>query len=520
MSRGLARASLASLAFLTATACGSGGGTRAVERGTAPPESTARATGGSTQATDGDTGTTADGDQVEPIEWRSCGNGAECGSLDVPLDPESPSGETITLAVARHAAGGDRVGTLLVNPGGPGASGLMLATEAESIFPAEILDRFDVVGWDPRGVGESTAVDCLDDLDPFWAADRSPDDAGELAEVEAVSKELADSCRDRSGALLEHVSSLDTVSDMDSIRQALGEEQISYLGYSYGTYLGALYADANPDRVRAMVLDGAVDPALDPVAVTRQQAVGFDDALHAFFEDCAGDDGCAFHSGGDPASAYDRLMEMIDAETLPAEVYGEERSLGPGEADIGVATALYGGRDGWPVLAEALSDAARGDGSLLLELSDAYTGRTGSGTYDNENEAFFATACIDSPPPTGASGFEQLAEDLNADAPHFGATTLWLGLPCAFWPVEPVSAPAEIHAVGAPPILVLGTGNDPATPLAWAESLAGQLETGILVVFDGEGHTAFGRGSDCIDDAVVGYLVELDVPTVGTRCEG
>lgn len=452
------------------------------------------------------------------VDWSSCGSGAECATLDVPLDHSRPEGETITLALARHRAGGDRLGSLLVNPGGPGAAALYLAMEATEIFPDEILDRFDVVAWDPRGVGKSSPVDCADNLDRFWAADRSPDDATEVHELEVVSRMLADGCAERSGDLIGHVSSGETVADMDLIREALGEEQVSYLGFSYGTYLGALYADRYPQRVRAMVLDGAVDPSLTALEVTAQQATGFDAALGAFFRDCASRDRCAFHSGGDPASAYGRLMAQIDAEALPAEVGGEERLLGPGEADIGVATALYAGEEGWPVLADALVDAARGDGSLLLKLSDSYTGRRGDGRYSDDNEAFFAISCLDAPPVASAARFGALADRLDDEAPYFGATTLWLGLPCSYWPAPPVGGPAEIHAGGAPPILVLGTSNDPATPLAWAQSLAEQLDSGVLTVLEGEGHTAFARGSGCIDDLVIDYLVDLAAPTDGTRC--
>lgn len=476
------------------------------------------ACGGGEEGSTAASGTTAVAAETGSLDWTACGESAECATLDVPLDHSDPRGDTLSLALARHRARDDRIGSLLVNPGGPGASGLYLAKEAESVLPDEILDRFDVVAWDPRGIGESSRVDCIDDMDRFWAADRSPDDAGEVQELEAVSRMLAQGCRKRSADLIAHVSTADTAADMDLIREALGEEQVSYLGFSYGTYLGSLYADAYPERVRAMVLDGAVDPALSALEMTRQQAGGFDAALDAFFEDCASDEDCDFHSGGDPASAYDRLMAQIDAESLPAEVGGEERVLGPGEADVGVATALYGGTEGWPVLGEALVDAARGDGSLLLELSDSYTGRTEGGGYADDNEAYFAISCIDAPPVAAAEEFTAIADDIDAGAPHFGATTLWLGLPCAYWPVAPVSGPAEIHATGAPPILVLGTANDPATPLAWAESLAGQLDSGVLTVLEGEGHTAFGRGDDCIDGVVIDYLVALDEPQDGTRC--
>lgn len=504
------------LGAAAAGSCGGSDGQSSRSGSTAPDGSTSTTRSGTPHTV---TDPTGNGEaRTGSLDWEPCGSGAECSTLEVPLDHSRPRGEKIILALAVHRAEGERIGPLLVNPGGPGASGLYLAKEAGSLFPDEILDRFDVVAWDPRGVGESTPVDCIDDLSRFWAADRSPDGPAEIDELEAVSVELAEGCRRRSANLIAHVSSYDTAADMDLIREALGEEQVSYLGFSYGTFIGALYADTYPEGVRAMVLDGAIDPSLDPVEMSKQQAAGFDAALAAFFDDCAADEGCDFHSGGSPETAYARLMAQIDAETLPAEVAGEERELTSGEAEIGVALALYSGRDGWPVLAEALVEAARGDGSGLLELSDAYTGRRAGGVYSDDNEAFFAISCTDAPAASTADGFPAVAAEVTAAAPYFGATTLWLGLPCAYWPVPPVGGPTEIHATGAPPLLVLGTTNDPATPLAWAESLASQLDSGALAVLEGEGHTAFGRGSGCIDEIVFEYLVDLVVPDDGVAC--
>ena len=301
---------------------------------------------------------------------------------------------------------------------------------------------------------------------------------------------------------------------MDSIRAALGEEQISYLGFSYGTYIGALYADKYPDRVRAMVLDGAVDPSLGFEELARDQGVGFDGALNAFLDDCERN-GCGF-GGDDPHRAFTRLMAQIEAESLPGEVDGEERTLGPGEADIGVAEALYGGVPAWPDLARALNDAARGDGSRLLALSDGYTDRHTGGDYDNLQEAFFGISCLDSPAPPPEE-FPAMAARSEAAAPVFGGTTVWLGVPCAYWPVPATGVPAPIAAAGAPPIMVIGTTNDPATPLKWAQSLASQLESGHLVVWQGEGHTAVGQ-SRCVDGAVDDYLVDLAVPEGDLVC--
>jgi pimeloyl-ACP methyl ester carboxylesterase len=447
------------------------------------------------------------------VAWHDCGS-VECASLPVPLDESTPD-RTIDLALARRRADEDPIGILLTNPGGPGASGLSLAANADRYFSDEILDHFDIVAWDPRGVGQSAPVDCVDDLDFFFAVDHSPDDAREVAENVAASERLADGCADRSGALLPYVSSRATVRDMDRIRAALGEEQLSYVGFSYGTYLGALYADQFPERVRAMVLDGAVDPALDFAAASRGQALGFERALDAFLDDCARRD-CGF-GGDDPHRSYSRLMAAIDAEELPAELDGEDRRLGPGEADLGVATALYGGTEDWPVLADALRRAAQGDGSRLLALADQYTGRRKGGEYSNAMEAFYAIGCLDVPAPTDDE-VQALADELAVDAPNFGPATVWLSNPCAHWPVAPGPAPGPVRGVGAPPILVVGTTNDPATPFAWAEALAAELQSARLLVFEAEGHTAYTRGNDCVDDAVDQYLVDLVAPLDEARC--
>jgi pimeloyl-ACP methyl ester carboxylesterase len=390
-----------------------------------------------------------------------------------------------------------------------------VAADAEVYLSSALVDRFDVIGWDPRGVAESTAVDCLDDLDPFFAVDRSPDDAAEVQENVAAAQDFASACRERSGDLLPFLSSGATVDDMDAIRSALGEEQITYLGFSYGTSLGARYADTYPDRVRAMTLDGAVDPSLTSEELTRQQALGFEAALTAFLDSCERD-GCGF-GGSDPHDAYEQLMSQIDAESLPAELAGEERLLGSGEADIGVATALYAGRAGWDILGAALTDAATGDGAALLRLSDIYTGRSPGGEYDNSQEAFYAIGCVDAPAPP-IDQLPALAASIADAAPNFGAATTWLGAPCSVWPVPPEGVPGPIVAADAPPIVVVGTTNDPATPLAWAQALAQQLTSATLLVHQGEGHTAYGSGNVCIDDAVDAYLVELQLPAPGTVC--
>jgi hypothetical protein len=265
-----------------------------------------------------------------------------------------------------------------------------------------------------------------------------------------------------------------------------------------------------------MVLDGAIDPSLAPQDALAEQAVAFEHALERFLDACARDTDCEFRAGGDPHRGFERLMAAIDAEPMYARVDGEERSLGPGEAEIGVAQALYGGRDGWPDLAAALAAALRGDGSLLLELSDRYTDRAAGGGYSNQTEAFYAISCLDARRFTAAEVRRQ-GDALAQRAPAFGEASAWLSLPCSYWRAEPDVATGPFAAPGAPTLLVLGTTNDPATPYPWARSLARQLDA-RLVTLDDDGHAAYGRGNDCVDDLVHDYLLDLTVPPDGTEC--
>jgi pimeloyl-ACP methyl ester carboxylesterase len=330
-----------------------------------------------------------------------------------------------------------------------------------------------------------------------------------------------DDCRRDSARLLPYLSTRASVRDMDAIRAAMGVPTVDYLGYSYGTYLGALYADLYPHRVRAMVLDGAVDPAASYDHGVLTQAAGFEHALDAFLGWCASSSDCAFARSGNPKTAFADLMTTLTHESDPANIDGEERSLSIGEANIGVATALYSGdrEQGWVALGKALNNAALGDGSALLALSDAYTGRDTRGRYNNITAAFYAIGCLDGPAPRSAATIERLAQRAARVAPNFGASTVWLGLPCTYWPIPPDGRPGAIHARGAPPILVVGTTNDPATPYAQAQALAGELDSGRLLTFVGQGHTAYGHGHACIDQAVDAYLVNLKLPPAGTRCD-
>jgi pimeloyl-ACP methyl ester carboxylesterase len=451
------------------------------------------------------------------IDWSPCGN-VECGTVSVPLDHAHPDGRHITLSLARLPAAHKRIGVLLTNPGGPGGSGVELVHDAATQFPQVVRNSFDIVSWDPRGLGPDQPVQCLDDLDAFYAVDRNPQDADAVADNVAASRDFVNACEQHSKDLLPYLATDQTVGDLDSIRAALGEQQISYLGFSYGTLIGALYAERYPTRLRAIVLDGVVDPARSYAQSAIDQADSFDASLAAFFAHCRNDTACAFARGGDPAAAYNDLVGLVRSEPVPGKVNGEARMLGPGELDIGVASALYLGADGYDALAAALSQTASGNSAKMLELSDAYTGRRTGGSYSNETAVFYATSCLDAPSPQRVAEVQRLADDAARSAPHFGASTVWLGLPCTFWPVPAEGRVGPLHAPDAPPVLVVGALHDPATPYSWARSVSAAMRTARLLTVDGTSHTSYARGNGCVDSTVDRYLVHLALPDRGASC--
>ncbi len=422
---------------------------------------------------------------------------------------------TTGLAVTRHRAGGTRVGALLVNPGGPGASAVDSLQASAGTLPAALREHFDLVAFDPRGVGHSSPVRCgtTADLDRYFSLDPTPDTPAELAAYVAGNGALVAGCAQRSGGLLPYLSTVDAAADMERLRAALGAERLTYLGYSYGTAIGAAYLEAFPTRVRAMVLDGALDPALSWDGLLEGQSRGFETALDALLADCERTR-CAFRRAvtGDLAAAFDALAARVERAPLPAG----GRTVGPGELTLAVGAGLYSREYGWPSVAAALAAGERGDGRALLALSDAYLGRTDGG-YAPLVEANLAVSCLDRPWPRDPQAYVDLAARLARSAPRFGPAVALAGLPCATWPVPPVSTPHPVRADGAPPVVVIGTTGDPATPYAWSVALARQLPSGVLVTHEGEGHTVYRAGAPrCLTDPVDGYLLETKVPAALT----
>ncbi|MEO3752769.1 alpha/beta hydrolase [Streptomyces sp. B6B3] len=464
----------------------------------------------------------------QELDWGSCSGGGaagfECATLTVPLDYENPDqASDLELAVTRSEATGpgSRAGSLLMNPGGPGASAVdFTQSTASYLFPPEILATYDMVAFDARGTGASHPIECLSgpEMDEHTETDRTPDDSREIDALQAAMEEFGEGCQESAGELLEHISTVEAARDMDVLRAALGDEQLTYVGFSYGTKLGSYYAGLFPQRVGRLVLDAAIDPRLPTVDTDREQAGGFETAFRSFAEDCSGHADCPLGTeGADAASeALSQLFADVDAEPLPT---GDgERPLTESLASTGVAQALYS-ESLWPQLRDALTAAQNGDGAGLLELADSYNERGTDGSYGTIMFAFPSISCLDSPAGTGTpQEVQDVVDEYEEASPTFGADFAWATLQCGVWPVEPSGHPVTIEAAGAQDILVVGTLRDPATPYEWAEGLADQLESGILLTNDGDGHGAYAMGNSCIDDAVNAYLLNGTSPEDGTSC--
>lgn len=454
------------------------------------------------------------------IDWQPCesNDDHDCGFLTVPVDYSEPEGETIDLALLRVPASGERVGSMVVNPGGPGARGTTYAAAAGQVFREPLLQGFDVVGFDPRGVGRSAPIDCLSDeeLTASLAGDPTPDTPEEQAAFKDGVLSYGDKCVENSGPVIGHVTTAEAARDMDVLRAALGEETLTYFGASYGTKLGATYAELFPEQVGRFVLDGAVDVALDPQSLSLDQAEGFETALRAYVQNCLDStDNCFLgDSVEEGLDTITGLLDTIEEEPLPAG----DRELTVGSAFYGIITPLYN-RDYWFLLSTALASALEGKGSALMQLADAYASRNADGTYlDNSVEANYAINCLDDPTSVPFGKVPSLFEVFEEASPTFGRVFAWGMTSCRGIAVTSSEEPLTIRGEGAAPIVVLGTSRDPATPLKWARTLAGQLDSGVLVERDGDGHTAYNAGNECIDTLVEDYLLAGDVPPDGATC--
>ena len=465
------------------------------------------------------------------IDWQSCpvtdpvtGGNPEllCATITVPRDYLTPDGPTIELAVALLPAAdqANKVGPLLLNFGGPGASGInILAESGRGVVPAEIGNRFDLVSWDPRGVNRSAPVECLSDTEmDDWAATPGIPNKPTATDWAAALNDaqwFADKCKAGTGEMLAYIGTTASARDMESIRVGLGVPKLDYLGFSYGTALGAVYATLFPTSTGHIILDGAVDMEPTDESEYGEQGVSIQGALDRLFAWCDADTACPF-GGGKSRAAFDTLMNNLDDKPIELE---DGRKLNSVLAWTGVVMTLYN-RDYWDYAVQGLAGASEGDGYLLTLLADAYLDRAEDGTYkSNIMEAFPAISCIDSPTTPTISRYKAIYEKFASKAPDFAAGQASGGLLCGVWPYKSADPlPTLVNGAGAAPILVVGTTGDPATPYAWSERMADLLESGHLLTFVGEGHTGVGGKSACIDDAAITFLVSGTLPPEGTRC--
>lgn len=456
----------------------------------------------------------------QELDWAACDEGFDCTTVTAPLDWSDPSVGEIELSLIRsRATGGEPIGSLLTNPGGPGASGVDLIRESLDYAVGEPLrEQFDVVGFDPRGVGESTAVACLDDAEmDAYLYDIPANPRGSDAwtdELLARHTEFAEACDANSDGILPYITTQNAARDMDLLRAVLGDTRLNYLGYSYGTFLGATYAELFPDKVGRLVLDGAVDPSISGLDVNVTQGVGFESALRAYMADCLEGSDCPFRGSVDDAMAdLGALLASVERDPLPA---ADGRLLGADTLLLAIVAALYS-QDSWDYLTMALDSALQGDPETAFILADFYNNREGGVYLDNQTEAFRAYNCMDYPVDSSAADIAAAEARLAADAPT--VAPYWFGPDsCSVWPYPPTGQRGPIAAEGAAPIVVVGTTNDPATPYEWSVSLAEQLASGVLVTREGEGHTGYNKGSQCVDDAVEAYLLTGAVPQDGLVC--
>jgi pimeloyl-ACP methyl ester carboxylesterase len=466
-----------------------------------------------------------------PIQWAPCKSaaseearipaGAECGLLSVPVDYSKPDGDVAQIAMIRIKATGEKIGSLVVNPGGPGESGVEAAASMAPTLPHSVRERFDLVGFDPRGVANSMpAAWCNSDADnDRLRADPTVEYTPEgVAHIEKENKEFVQRCVDKMGKeFLENLGTANVAKDLEAIRAGLGDDKLTYLGYSYGTRIGALYAEAYPDKVRAMILDGAVDPNADQIEEEIRQAAAFQKAFDNYAADCAQSPGCPL--GTDPAKATDVYKSLVEPLVKDPAKTKDPRGLSYSDAIVGTILPLYS-PNLWRHLTQALSELRDGTGDTMLAMADLYMGRDAKGHYNNSTDVRVAVNCMDKPHITDRAKVVDEDRRVRQVAPfmNYGEFTGLAPLDtCAFWPVPATGDQHEIAVKGLPPILVVSTTNDPATPYKAGVDLAQQLG-GTVLTFDGTQHTVVFQGNSCVDDIAARYLVDVTVPPPNTRC--
>ncbi len=466
--------------------------------------------------------------------WQDCGapgeqSPSQCAWVEVPIDYESPDSGTTRLWVLKvpakgggSASGAAARGAMLVNPGGPGGSATQYAQMADFIVSSQVRNNFDIVGFDPRGVGKSEPIVCVEPakVDAMMGLDPTPDNPAELEALYASQRSLGEACEQKYPQIIGHISTVEAAKDMDVVRAVLGQQKLNFLGKSYGTFLGATYAGQFPQRVGRLVLDGALAPDLSNEQVSLGQAKGFEAATRAWAQSCVDSGKCPMGDSVDGVmSGLAAFFKQVDANPLPVSGDVRVEQLTEGWASIGVAQAMYT-KLYWETLTAALTSAKAGDGTPLFNLAEEYASRSDDGEYDsNIMQVIGAINCLD-------RGAERLDENAMNDvvkrftevAPTWGPMMAYGTAGCAEWPIEATGQPAPISADGSGPIVVVGTTRDPATPYEWSQQLADQLAEGHLITFDGDGHTAYMSSNICVDNAVDAYLMNGTVPKDGLTC--
>jgi pimeloyl-ACP methyl ester carboxylesterase len=464
---------------------------------------------------------------TQVLHWKSCQDGKfQCTTATAPLDWKNPGTGSIKLALIRHVATGKSLGSLLVNPGGPGASGYKFIADSLSYaVDSKLESNYDIVGFDPRGVNKSSAVTCYKDpkeMDAFLY-NISPNPVGSdawIADQEASTAKFGQACEKYTGALLGFVDTVSAARDLDLLRAILGDKKLNYLGYSYGTLLGATYAELYPKNTGRLVFDGAVDPATTDFEVTETQAKGFESALRAYIANCLTGTDCPFKGTVDAAMTDVRgILDQLNVSPLKAS---DGREVGSAAMFNAIILPLYS-RSNWPALNTLFKDVMAGSGDYALQLSDAYYDRNANGTYaDNTTEAFIAINCLDYKSSSSIATMRAQAAELAKVAPVFGPQMSYGGTTCYDWPYQSTRDRVAIAAKGSAPIIVVGTTNDPATPYVWAQNVAKELQNGHLVTYKGQGHTAYNKGNSqgnlCVDNAVDNYLIDGTVPKTDPKC--
>jgi pimeloyl-ACP methyl ester carboxylesterase len=461
---------------------------------------------------------TLSGYYAQEINWQNCRQDFKCATLAVPIDYKNLSTGTFEIALLKYEARtSKKLGSLIVNPGGPGGSGVDYAYAAEYIFSPAILDRYDIVGFDPRGVSRSAPIRCLTDkeLDANNNSDSKPDNEKEFQQILIDTKKYVEKCKAKNKYLTSY-NTANVARDMDILREAVGDKQLNYMGKSYGTYLGTLYAHFFPDKIGRVVLDGAVDPTISNFQQSLTQAVGFDHAFTSFAKDCSTKANCPLPAGKDTAIAeMQKLFEITTKKQLP--IKSSKRTLSETMMVLGTASAMYESETGWPKLRKAIAQAQKGYGDEFLKLADEYTGRQEDGKYpNNEFDSGAVIDCLDFDEPRKVVQIQSDAKSFSERAPLFGPYLAYGGLTCNYFgqSQEVIVAPTRTTN----PIVVIGTTGDPATPYEWAQGLNKLLTNSILVSLTGEGHTGQGQGNACIDDQIDDYYI-YNLPPMNLICE-